>query len=250
MYLFLGTTINALSVVVGALLGVLLSKVLSKSSRLAELPNVAMKAISLCVIFLGIQGAFDSKKPLILILSLVTGSIIGTILNLDGLLQKLGTWVEKKFVREKPAPSPDSDLSEEDKSQRSVAKAFVTTALACCVGALTIKAAMESGVSGGTSQVFMYAKIVLDFVTAVVFASSFGFGAALAAIPIFLYQGALELIFYLAGPIMSDALIGEMSAAGSIIIIALGLNMLGATKIKIADLIPAMFMPILFCLFL
>ena len=245
--ILLGTTINALSVVVGALIGVILSKVLSKSSRLAELPQVALKAISLCVIFLGIQGAFDSEKPLVLILSLVTGSIIGTILNIDGGLQKLGTYVEKKFVRNQLPPQEMFELDDET-AQKNVARAFVSTTLACCVGALTIKAAMESGVSGGSEQTFMYAKIVLDFVTAVVFASSFGFGAALAAIPIMLYQGTLELLFNLAGPIMSEYMINEMSAAGSIIIIALGLNMLGASKVKIANLIPAMFMPILFCL--
>ncbi len=244
-----GTTFNALAVVVGSLIGVLLSKLLSRHSRLAEIPNVALKAISLCVIFLGIQGAFDSEKPLVLILSLVTGSIIGTILNIDEGLQKLGTFVEKKFVRNQLPPQRMFELDESN-AQKNVARAFVSTTLACCVGALTIKAAMESGVSGGENQTFMYAKIVLDFVTAVVFASSFGFGAALAAIPIFLYQGALELIFFLAGPIMPANMIAEMSAAGSIIIIALGLNMIGASKVKIANLIPAMFMPILFCLFM
>lgn len=248
--ILLGTVINALSVVVGALLGVLVSKLLAKSPRLVNLPQVALKSISLCVIFLGIQGAFDSEKPLVLILSLVTGSIIGTIIDLDGALQKLGTTVEKKLVK-KPLP-PQKEIFEldEEKPQRNVARAFVSTTLACCVGALTIKAAMESGVSNGANQTFMYAKIVLDFVTAVVFASSFGYGAALAGIPILVYQGALELLFNLAGPIMSDYMIHEMSASGSIIIIALGLNMLGATKIKIANLIPAMFMPILFCLFI
>ena len=244
-----GTLINAISVIVGALIGVLLSKLLSKSSRLASLPDVAMKAISLCVIFLGIQGAFDSEQPLVLILSMVTGSIIGTILNIDEGLQKLGSYVERKFVRKKTELTGIEEI-DSGKVQKSVSKAFVTTTLACCVGALTITAAMESGVSQGQNQTLMYAKIVLDFVTAVVFASSFGFGAALAALPIFIYQGALELIFYFAGPIMSSYMINEMSAAGSIIIIALGLNMLGATKVKIANLIPAMFMPILFCLFI
>lgn len=245
-----GTTINALAVVVGSLIGVLLSKILSRHSRLAEIPTVALKAISLCVIFLGIQGAFDSKKPLVLILSLVVGSIVGTILNIDEGLQRLGTYVEKKFVRNQLPPQKMFELDDESAGQRNVARAFVSTTLACCVGALTIKAAMESGVSQGANQTFMYAKIVLDFVTAVVFASSFGFGAALAAIPIFLYQGALELVFYFAGPIMPPNMIAEMSAAGSIIIIALGLNMLGSAKVKIANLIPAMFMPILFCLFM
>ena len=236
--ILLGTTINALVVVVGALVGVLVSKLLAKSPRLVDLPQVALKAISLCVIFLGIQGAFDSRNPLVLILSLVTGSIIGTIIDIDGGLQKLGTMVEKKLVKKQLPPQEMFELDEE----------FAQKNVACCVGALTIKAAMESGVSNGANQTFMYAKIVLDFVTAVVFASSFGYGAALAAIPILLYQGALELLFNLAGPIMSDYMIAEMSAAGSIIIIALGLNMLGASKVKIANLIPAMFMPILFCL--
>ncbi len=248
--ILIGTAINSGAVIVGALIGILLSKLLSKSSRLATLPDVAMKAISLCVIFLGIQGAFDSKQPLVLILSLVTGSILGTIMNIDEGLQRLGSYVERKFVRKAPVALTGIEEIDSTRPQKSVSKAFVTTTLACCVGALTITAAMESGVSQGQNQTLMYAKIVLDFVTAVVFASSFGFGAALAAIPIFIYQGALELIFFLAGPIMSDYMISEMSAAGSIIIIALGLNMLGATKIKIANLIPAMFMPILFCLFI
>ena len=248
MILF-GTTINALSVVVGSLIGILLTKLFTKSPRLAEVPQVALKAISLCVIFIGIQGAFDSSKPLVLILSLVVGSILGTILNIDGGLQRLGTFVEKKFVK-KPLPPQGMFELDESIAQKNVARAFVSTTLACCVGALTITAAMESGVSQGQEQTLMYAKIVLDFVTAIVFASSFGFGAALAAIPIFIYQGALELIFYFAGPIIPQGTINEMSAAGSIIIIALGLNMLGATKVKIANLIPAMFMPLLFCLFL
>lgn len=248
MILF-GTTINALSVVVGSLIGILLTKLFSKSPRLAEVPQVALKAISLCVIFIGIQGAFDSSKPLVLILSLVVGSILGTILNIDGGLQRLGTFVEKKFVK-KPLPPQEMFELDETIAQRNVARAFVSTTLACCVGALTITAAMQSGVSQGQEQTLMYAKIVLDFVTAIVFASSFGFGAALAAIPIFVYQGALELIFYFAGPVIPQGTINEMSAAGSIIIIALGLNMLGSAKVKIANLIPAMFMPLLFCLFL
>ncbi len=248
MILF-GTTLNALFVVVGSLIGILLTKLFTKSPRLAEVPQVALKAISLCVIFIGIQGAFDSSKPLVLILSLVVGSILGTIMNIDGGLQRLGTFVEKKFVK-KPLPPQEMFELDESIAQRNVARAFVSTTLACCVGALTITAAMESGVSQGQEQTLMYAKIVLDFVTAIVFASSFGFGAALAAIPIFIYQGALELIFYFAGPVIPAGTINEMSAAGSIIIIALGLNMLGATKVKIANLIPAMFMPLLFCLFL
>lgn len=248
MILF-GTTLNALAVVVGSLVGILLSKVFTRSQRLAEVPQVALKAISLCVIFIGIQGAFDSKKPLVLILSLVVGAVLGTILNIDGGLQKLGTFVEKKFVK-KPLPPQEMFELDESISQRNVARAFVSTTLACCVGALTINAAMKSGVTGGEDQTLMYAKIVLDLVTAIVFASSFGFGASLAAIPIFIYQGALELIFYYAGPVIPVGTIDEMSAAGSIIIIALGLNMLGATKVKIANLIPAMFLPLLFCLFL
>ena len=246
---FLGTIVNCITVVAGALLGILLSRVFSKYSRLSTIPEAAMKAISVFVIFIGVKGALNSDKDLVILLSLVLGTVIGTIIDIDGLLEKFGSFIERKFVKAKPTYVADR----EDKivaCQKSISKGFVSTTLTCCVGALSIMGALNSGLTGGANQELLYTKAVLDFITAIVFASAFGgIGAMLAAVPIFVYQGAIEL----GASALSDMLltsINEISATGSVIVIALGLNMVGATKIKIANMLPAIFLPIIFCLFM
>ena len=246
---FLGTIVNCATVVAGSLLGILLSRVFSKYHRLASIPDAAMKAISVFVIFIGIKGALTSDKDLVILLSLVIGTVIGTVINIDGLLEKFGSFMERKFVRLKPNLTGHPEL-DEAREQKSISKGFVSTTLTCCVGALAIMGALNSGLTGGENQELLYTKSVLDFISALVFASAFGgVGAMLSAIPIFLYQGAIEL----GASALQDILVGsinEISATGSIIVIALGLNMVGATKVKIANMLPAIFLPIIFCLFM
>ena len=243
---FLGTIVNCITVVAGALLGILLSRVFSKYSRLSTVPEAAMKAISVFVIFVGIKGALVSDKDLVILLSLVLGTVIGTALDIDGLLERFGLFVERKFVRGKNAVVGGTN----NDSQKSISKGFISTTLTCCIGALSIMGALNSGLSGGADQELLYTKAVLDFITAIVFASAFGgVGAMLAAVPIFIYQGAIELGASALSGILSGS-INEISATGSIIVIALGLNMVGATKIKIANMLPAIFLPIILCLFM
>ncbi|MBQ8839916.1 MAG: DUF554 domain-containing protein [Clostridia bacterium] len=241
------TILNALVVIIGSVLGNFLSKVFEKHPRLRDIPTSVMKAISVVVIVIGIDGALDSEKPIVLLISLVIGTVIGSIIDIDGLFEKLGKSVERRFVKNKVNPK-HPELTE-GRAQKSFSKAFVSTALTCCVGALAITGALESGLSGGANQELLYTKCVLDFVTAVVFSSAFGLGAAAASVVIFLYQGIIELCasglsVFLAGSIT------EISAVGSVIVCALGLNMLGVTKIKIANMLPAVFLPILLCLFM
>jgi len=246
---FLGTIVNCITVVAGSLLGILLSRVFSKHSRLATIPEAAMKAISVFVIFIGVKGALSSDKDLVILLSLVLGTVIGTVIDIDSLLEKFGSFMERKFVKNKPVFTEGEDKNEEV-SQKSISKGFVSTTLTCCVGALSIMGALNSGLTGGENQELLYTKAVLDFITAIVFSSAFGgLGAMLAAVPIFVYQGAIEL----GASALSDLLlnsINEISATGSVIVIALGLNMVGATKVKIANMLPAIFLPIIFCLFM
>ena len=246
---FLGTIVNCATVVGGSILGILLSKLFSKNSRLASIPDAAMKAISVFVIFIGIKGALTSDKELVILLSLVIGTVIGTVIDIDGLLEKFGSFIERKFVKNKPQVQ-SGPLPEGETSQKSISKGFVSTTLTCCVGALSIMGALNSGLTGGENQELLYTKAVLDFITAIVFSSAFGgIGAMLSAVPIFIYQGAIEL----GASAISDLLLGsinEISATGSIIVIALGLNMVGATKVKIANMLPAIFLPIIFCLFM
>ena len=249
---FLGTIVNCLTIVGGSILGMLLSKLFSKNYRLATIPDASMKAISVFVMFIGIKGAFDSEKSLVIILSLVVGTVIGTAIGIDELLERFGAFMERKFVKPKPR-ALRNEISEElseGSNQKSISKGFVTTTVTCCVGALAIIGSLNSGLSGGADQELLYTKAVLDLITAIVFASAFGgIGSMLAAIPLFIYQGAIELC---AGA-LSHVLVGsisEISATGSLIVIALGLNMMGATKIKIANMLPAIFLPILFNLFM
>lgn len=246
---FLGTIVNCLTVVAGSLLGIVLSRVFSKYSRLASVPEAAMKAISVFVIFIGIKGAMSSDKELVILLSLVIGTVIGTIIDIDGLLEKFGSFMERKFVKLRPQLTGHEEI-DEARARKSISKGFVSTTLTCCVGALSIMGALNSGLTGGENQELLYTKAVLDFITAIVFASAFGgVGAMLAAIPIFVYQGAIELgAGALQEPLLNS--INEISATGSIIVIALGLNMVGATKVKIANMLPAIFLPIIFCLFM
>ena len=244
---FLGTIVNCLTVLGGSLLGILLSRVFSKYHRLASVPDAAMKAISVFVIFIGAKGAMSSDKELVILLSLVIGTVIGTIINIDSLLERFGSFMERKFVRAKPQLTGHEEL-DGPRQQKSISKGFISTTLTCCVGALSIMGALNSGLEG--DHRLLFTKAVLDFITAIVFASAFGgIGAMLSIVPIFLYQGAIEL----GAMALKDLLyasINEISATGSIIVIALGLNMVGATKIKIANMLPAIFLPSIFCLFM
>ena len=246
---FLGTIVNCLTVIGGSILGMLLSRVFSKYSRLSTIPDAAMKAISVFVILIGIKGAIKSDKELVILLSLVVGTVIGTVINIDGLLEKFGSFMERKFVKTKPSITGHPEL-DEPRSQKSISRGFVSTTLTCCVGALSIMGALNSGLTGGANQDLLYTKAVLDFITALVFSSAFGgIGAMLSAVPILVYQGSIELgAQALSGVLLSS--INEISATGSVIVVALGLNMIGATKVKIANMLPAIFLPIIFCLFM
>ena len=245
----LGTIVNCLTILGGSLIGMLLSKLFSKHHRLASIPDAGMKAISIFVIFIGIKGALETQKTIVVLLSLVIGTFIGTIINIDELLEKFGSFIERKFVRNKTQKTGFEEL-DGPREGKSISKGFVSTTLTCCVGALAIMGALNSGLSGGENQELLYTKSILDFITALVYSSAFGgIGAMLSIIPLFLYQGTIELCASALSGILTGA-INEISATGSIIVIALGLNMIGATKVKIANMLPAIFLPILLCLFL
>ncbi len=245
------TLINAGTIVLGGLLGFFLSRFFDKSKRLKKLPDALMKAISLCVIFIGIKGAFDSDNFLIVLISLVIGTTIGSLIKINTLLTRFGDFVERKLVRKKKeAPSSDPNMpitasKGEDEEQKSFSKSFVATTLTCCVGAMAITGALNAGM--GTDHTLLYTKSVLDFITAFVYSSAFGIGAIFASLPVLIYQGAIALgAGALSG--LLEASVNEISAVGSIIVLGLGLNMLGATKIKVANMLPAVFIPIILCM--
>ena len=223
----LGTWVNVAAVLIGGSIGLLIQKGLSQ--RLAD---TLMKGLALCTITIGISGALDGRDTLKLILSVVIGALLGELLDLDGKIQRLGEWVERRFSK--------------GTGGVSIAEGFVTASLMFCVGARTIVGSLQSGLTGDHQMLFT--KSMLDFVSSMIFASSLGLGVLFAAGFVLVFQGGITLLAGLAAPFLGDAVIAEMTCVGSVLIIGLGLNMLGLTKLKVMNYLPAIFLPILLCL--
>ncbi len=223
-----GTLVNTLAAVVGGLLGSLLKKGIPE--RFADL---VQKGLALCVLYIGIKGSLVGTNTLVTILSLVLGAILGELLNIDGGIERLGAWAQSKLSR---------------KGTSRLGEGFVTASLLFCVGSMAVVGSLQSGLTGSHETIFT--KSLLDFVSAIILASSLGLGVCLSGAFVLVYQGAIVLLARWAAPILSDGTVAEMSCAGSLLIIALGLNMLGVTKLKVANLLPAMFLPIVLCLFI
>ena len=235
-----GTIVNTIGVIIGGLIGVLLGKAIPEklSSRL-------MQALGLCTLLIGLTGTVKditfnndqtvySQNIILIIISMVIGTLIGELLDLDKLLNDLGNRLQEKFKSKN--------------GNSTLAEGFVTASLLFCVGAMTIVGSMQSGLLGDNSTFF--AKTVLDFIASIVFASSLGIGVVLSAAFVFTYQGAITLIAYFAGNFLSNYMISQMTFVGNLIIIALALNMLKITKIKVMNLVPSIFIPIILCLFM
>lgn len=230
----LGVTVNSAAVLIGGLLGLIFHKILPK-----KLGDAVMTGVALCVMYIGISGTLDDcdgffkgEKLLVMIFSVVLGAIIGALCNLDGLLSRFGAAIEKKFVKA-------------GNGKTSFAGAFVSSTLLFCVGAMAVVGSLDAGISGDNSTLF--AKSVLDGISAVVFASTLGAGVMLSAASLFVYQGAIVLLAQVVAPVLSITVITEMSVVGSLLIVALSLNMLKITNIKITNYLPAIFLPIGLC---
>ncbi len=226
----LGTLVNTAAVLVGSCIGLLFRKGLPE-----RFGQVIMKGLGLCVMYIGIKGALKGENEIIAILSVAVGAVIGELLRLDERLEKLGGWIERKCKKR-----------EDDKT--SVTEGFVSASLLFCVGAMTILGSLESGISGDHSTLFL--KSILDFTCSIIYASTLGYGVLFSAATVLVIQGSITLLAGWIAPVLTETVILEMSCVGSILIIGLALNMLGITKLKMMNYIPAIFLPLLFCLFL
>ncbi len=225
----LGTWVNVATVILGSLIGLLLKKGLPE--RIAKGMTTA---VALAVLYIGIDGMMDGENTLVLVLSLVFGTLIGTLLKLDDRLNQLGGFLEEKVSR---GGEPGK-----------MTEGFVSASLLFCVGAMTIVGPLQSGLSGNHEMQFT--KAILDLISAIVLASTLGGGVMLSAITVLVLQGSITLLAQVIAPFLSDYVIAEMTCAGSVLILALGLNLLGVTKIKLVNSLPAVFLPMLLCIFL
>ena len=239
-----GTIINSLTILAGSAVGLVLRAVTRRSSKEVSadglggrLQTIIMQGMALCVLYIGVSG-LKGQNTLTAILSIALGAIIGELLDLDRRMRSLGDWVQTRTAR----------LIHTEDGAPSISDGFVTASLLFCVGAMAIVGALENGLTGSYDT--LKAKSIIDGISSIVFASSLGVGVAFSAGAIFLYQGAISLLAGLLSPLLGDAVIAEMTCVGSLLIVALSLNMLNVTKIKVMNLVPAIFLPILLCWFM
>ena len=222
----LGPLVNAAVIVICSLTGAFLIKGIPE-----RIEEILKKAIGLSIIFLGIKGAFNNQNILLLIASMVLGAITGELIDIDKWINRLGIWAEKKIIRNASADS-----------KQSFSKGFVSASILFCTGSMAIVGSMQSGLQGNHQILFV--KSVMDGTMSLVFGASFGIGAAFSAIPVILYQGGIALGSFYIRDLLSEDIIREMSVVGSLVIAGIGFNFLSVKEIKVANLIPAMFIPI------
>ena len=222
----LAVLVNTAAVIVGSLVGLLFKKGIPE-----KLAGAIMQAIGLCTIYIGISGTLKGENTLVLILSMVFGTAVGMLLNIDGGINNLANAVEKRFQREN--------------GQISLAEGFVTASLLFCIGAMTIVGSLNAGLRGDYEMLFT--KSLLDLISACMLSVSLGFGVLCSAAFVLVFQGAIVLLSQLLAPILTASCIAEITCAGSLMILALGLNMIGLTKFKVANYLPALLFVPLFC---
>ncbi|MCP3739943.1 DUF554 domain-containing protein [Rossellomorea sp. BNER] len=215
----LGTLVNGVCIIIGTLIGILLHRIPE------NMKTTVMKAIGLAVMVLGLQMGLKSENFLIVIISLVFGAVWGEWMKLEDRLNALGAWIEKKVG---------------SKGDASISQGFVTATLIFVIGAMSVIGALDSGIRGDHDV--LYTKSIIDGFTSLILTTTLGIGVIFSAIPVVLYQGGIALfatqINQWVPQVVMDSFIAEMTAAGGIMIFAIGLNLTGITKIRVANLLP------------
>lgn len=214
----LGVIVNTIAVLIGGTTGTLLKKGIPE-----RITNAVMVALGLCTIYIGIDGALKGENTLVLIISMVIGTAIGTLIDIDKQINRFAKWIENKLSK--------------NGRKIPVAEGIVTGTLLFCVGSMTVVGSLNSGLRNDNEMI--YTKSMLDVCSSTMLASTLGVGVILAAVPLFIIQGGLVLAAGLLVNFLSDAAINEMTCTGSVIIIALGLNLTGISKFKVANYLPA-----------
>ncbi len=221
-----GVLINAAAVAVGGVLGTLGGRLMPEKMRQTVLGATALVSMGI-----GISGAIGSSNQLIPILSLVIGSVIGELLHIEDGVTRAGDWLQKRFGK-----------------SGSITEGFVTGSLVFAAGAMAVMGALESGLKN--DHTLLMTKSVIDMAGSVAFAGSLGIGVAFSALSILVLEGTVTLLASLLTGVLTDAVITEISVTGSLMIIGIGLNVLGLTKLRIMNMAPALLLPILLCKFM
>lgn len=223
----IATLINAALVLLGSVIGLLFRKYISD-----RFSKVVTQALALCVASIGISMAVKTADTLCVIICMVLGVLVGELLRIEDRLDGAGEFLRRKLVR--------------DGESSRFTEGFVTATLLYCVGAMAITGSIEAGLNHNYG--IIVSKGVIDGVTSITFAATMGIGVAFSIIPLIFYQGAITLLAAVVGPYLPPEVITEMSAVGGIAIIGIALNMLNIPnlKIKVGNMLPAIFLPIIY----
>ena len=221
-----GVLVNVGTVVLGSLIGLLLKKGIPE-----KVSKAVMTGLGVCTLYIGISGSLCGENALLVIASVVLGAIAGTLLNIDGGINALARKIEAKVQK--------------NSKSGSVAEGWVTATLLFCVGSMTVTGSLQSGLTADHS--ILITKAMLDLVSAMMLASSLGAGVLLSAFSVLVIQGGLVALAGLLSTFLSTGAINEMTCVGSLLIIMIGTNLMGLSKLKVADYLPAiLFAPILY----
>lgn len=219
----LGTIVNCIAIIAGSIVGLFLKK------GIPEKYNVTiMQALGLSVILVGMKSALGCNDLLIIIVSLGIGSFLGELIGIEAFLKRIGDYLQSKF----------------SKAENDISKGFVTASLMYCVGSMSIVGALESGLAGNHSTLF--AKAALDGIVAIILTSSIGIGVLLSSAAVLVYQGGITLAAGSVKSLLIPSVISQMSGVGGLLIIALGLNMIRKDKINVGNMLPSIFIPLIY----
>ena len=223
----LGTIANTLAIIGGSIIGLAFSRFIP-----TKIINTLIHGIAFVVMLMGLKMAWQENNFILLMCSLAIGGLIGEVIRIEDRINGLGKWIEKKFTD----------------SGTGISKGFVTTTLLYCVGSMAVVGSLESGLAGNHD--ILFAKSVLDGLGSIVFAASLGIGVLFSAVSVFVYQGGITMGASFLKQFLTDPVISQMSAVGGLLIVAMGFNMLEVVKIKVANLLPAVFLPLLYFMIL
>jgi uncharacterized membrane protein YqgA involved in biofilm formation len=218
----LGTFVNCLAIIAGSMVGLLF-----KNGIPDRYNQTVMQAVGLAVLLVGLKTAIVSDDLLVIIISLALGALVGEGVGIEDRLERLGKFLETTF----------------SKGSGGFAQGFVTASLIYCVGSMAIVGSLESGLSGNHATLF--AKSCLDGIVSIILSSSLGLGVMFSAVPVLFYQGAITLMASVLKPLLVPAVISQMSGVGGVLILGIGMNMLREKKIKVGNMLPAIFIPLI-----
>lgn len=225
--ILLGSIVNAVAIIIGGTAGSIVKKGISE-----RFSNLIISALGLLTLALGMMFAIESKNILVVVFSLVIGAVLGEWADIEKRMNDLGDYIQDKLKV----------------GEGSFSEGFVAASLLFCVGSMAIMGSLQSGLMN--DHKILFTKAVMDGVIAVVFSSTMGIGVALSFAPVLVYQGSIALLASVVSPYLSTEVVTEMTATGGILLLGVGMNILNLRKIKVGNMLPAIFIPIILMLFI